>query len=232
MALRFPSLRATGALAAVFAAGCAGSTHQPAAGQVRPTPVTAPNQPASTQTGLATGRLPYTPADVSFMSGMIRHHAQAVLIAGWAPTHGASASLRTLCERIVVGQRDEIARMQRWLKDRGQGVPEADTSQAHMMPGMDHAGMDQSMSMPGMLTAEQLVQLDRASGAEFDRLFLTFMIQHHQGALTMVDRLFGAEGAGQDETVFRMASDIYADQSTEIARMQKMLAVQPPEGRP
>jgi uncharacterized protein (DUF305 family) len=87
-----------------------------------------------------------------------------------------------------------------------------------MMPGMDHAPL-----MPGMLTPEQLAQLDRARGPEFDRLFLTFMIQHHQGAITMVNQLFG-QGAGEQETVYRFAADVYADQSTEIARMQKMLA--------
>ena len=162
-------------------------------------------------------RRDYTPADVHFMSGMIYHHAQAVLIAGWAPTHDASPSLRALCERIVVGQGDEIVLMQRWLRDRHEDVP--DPSSAHdAMPGMDHTVM-----MPGMLTADQLAQLDGARGREFDRLFLTFMIQHHRGAITMVNELFG-QGAGEQERVFRFASDVFADQTTEIARMQKMLA--------
>ncbi len=147
------------------------------------------------------------------MSGMIAHHAQAVLIAGWAPSHGASDAVRRLCERIVVGQRDEIAIMQTWLRDRGENVPAAD----------EHRGHD-GMLMPGMLTSEQVAQLDRARGSEFDRLFLTFMMQHHEGAVTMVDKLFGSVGAGQEELVFRLASDIYADQTTEIERMQKMLA--------
>ena len=159
-----------------------------------------------------------TAADVRFMSGMIRHHAQAVLIAGWAPTHGASASLRALCERIVVGQRDEIALASRWLVARHEPVPETDASH-DMMPGMDHA-----MLMPGMLTAEQLGQLDRARDGEFDRLFLTFMIQHHQGAITMVNELF-SQGGGEEEVAYRFASDVFADQTTEIDRMQKMLAV-------
>src|SRR5437870_13005622 len=122
----------------------------------------------------------YSAADVHFMAGMIVHHAQAVLIAGWAPTHGASPALRALCERIVVGQRDEIAIMQRWLEERHRAVPDSDPRR-HTMPGMDHP-----MLMPGMLTPEQLAQLDTARGPEFDRLFLTFMIQHHRGALTMV----------------------------------------------
>jgi uncharacterized protein (DUF305 family) len=160
---------------------------------------------------------PYTPADVHFMSGMIAHHAQAVLMASWAPSHGASASLRTLCERIVVGQGDEIVIMQRWLRDRHETVPDADVSHT-MMPGMTHAAL-----MPGMLTPAQLMQLDSARGPEFDRVFLTFMIQHHLGAITMVNELFGSKGGGEEEVVFRFASDVYADQTTEIARMNRML---------
>src|SRR5205807_6985972 len=96
------------------------------------------------------GRPAYTAADVHFMAGMIAHHAQAVLIAGWAPTHDASPALRALCERIVVGQRDEIAIMQRWLEERHQPVPDSD-SRRHTMPGMDHPTL-----MPGMLTPEQM----------------------------------------------------------------------------
>jgi uncharacterized protein (DUF305 family) len=180
---------------------------------------------AQAQTAVDSARARYTEADVYFMSGMIHHHAQAVLMAGWAPTHGGSPAIRALCERIVVGQRDEIALMQRWLRDRHQTVPEGDASH-DMMPGMDSSSM-----MPGMLTAEQLGQLDRARGPEFDRLFLTFMIQHHQGAITMVNTLFGSQGAGEEEIVFRFASDVYADQTTEIDRMQKMLAVLPAGGR-
>lgn len=167
--------------------------------------------------------LPYVAGDVNFMTGMIGHHAQAVKIAGWAPTHDASPSVITLTERIVVGQQDEIVLMERWLRDRGQPIP--DTTTAHtMMPGMDH-GM-----MPGMLNAAQLDTLDRARGAAFDRYFLTYMIQHHKGAIVMVNELFATTGAGQDEPTFRLASNIYADQTTEIARMEKMLAALPPPG--
>jgi len=168
------------------------------------------------QTGERGGR-DYSAADVRFMSGMIYHHAQAVLIAGWAVSHGGSQPVVTLCERIVVGQSDEIALMQRWLRDRHEEVPDVSPGQA-AMPEMDHAPM-----MPGMLTPDQLAHLDRARGSEFDRLFLTLMIRHHQGAITMVNELF-AQGAGEQEKSFRFASDVYADQSTEIARMQKMLA--------
>src|SRR6266540_337418 len=165
------------------------------------------------------GRLPYTDADVDFMAGMIPHHAQAVVMAGWAPSHGARKDVAILCERIVVGQRDEIALMQDWLRDRGQTVPDA-TSTRHKMK---MNGVEHEMLMPGMLTDEEMAALDRARGPEFDRLFLIGMIKHHQGAIDMVDVLFKAYGAAQDETVFRFASDVYADQSIEIDRMNKML---------
>ena len=162
------------------------------------------------------GRPPYTKEDVEFISGMIGHHAQAILMAGWAPTHGASSSVAGLAERILVAQRDEIAFMQRWLRERREQVPDAGTE--HMMM----AGMAMKL-MPGMLTREQLMELDKARGTEFDRLFLQFMIQHHEGALTMVDKLFAAHGAGQDEDVFKFAVDVHADQTTEIDRMSLML---------
>jgi uncharacterized protein (DUF305 family) len=165
------------------------------------------------------GRLPYTDADVEFMSGMIPHHAQAVVMAGWAPSHGAREDVAILCERIVVGQRDEIDTMQTWLRDRGLPVPDA-TSTRHKMT---MNGMTHEMLMPGMLTDEEMAALDQARGPEFDRLFLEGMIKHHQGAIDMVDVLFKAYGAAQDETVFKFASDVYADQGIEIARMHEML---------
>ena len=175
--------------------------------------------PAASATG-EPAQQPFSAADVQFMSGMIPHHAQAVLIAGWAPSHGARPDLAILCERIVVAQRDEIASMQNWLRDRGQRVPEATAT--HMRMSMN--GMEHDMLMPGMLSDEQLAELDKARGADFDRLFLTAMIKHHQGAITMVDQLIGSYGAAQDDVIFRFASDVVADQSTEIERMQKMLA--------
>ena len=159
-------------------------------------------------------------ADVQFMTGMIPHHAQAVLIAGWAPSHGARDDVQRLCERIVVGQRDEIGLMQTWLKQRGLEVPPANATHMKMTMG----GMTHEMLMPGMLTDEELKQLDAARGSDFDRLFLQAMIRHHQGAISMVDDLEGADGARQDETVFRFSQDVYADQTTEIERMTKMLA--------
>ena len=166
-------------------------------------------------------RQPYSEADVDFMSGMIPHHAQAVLIAGWAGSHGAGPEVRTLCERIVVAQRDEIETMRTWLRDRGQEVPAANATHHRMkMNGVEH-----DMLMPGMLSPEQLAELDKARGPEWDRLFLAAMIRHHEGALKMVEDLFASYGALQDDDVYKFVSDLYADQTTEIDRMQKMLTV-------
>ena len=168
------------------------------------------------------GQFPYSDADIEFMSGMIPHHAQAVIMARWAPTHGARKDVAILCERIVVGQADEIASMQQWLRDRGQAVPDAASTKHKMkMNGMEH-----EMLMPGMMSDEEMAALDKARGPEFDRLFLEGMIRHHQGAIDMVEALFKSYGAAQDETIYKFASDVYADQSTEIARMQKMLGDQ------
>src|SRR3954470_3663080 len=172
------------------------------------------------QTPPTLGRNPYTDADVDFMAGMIPHHAQAVVMAGWCGSHGARHDVAILCERIVVAQRDEIALMQAWLRDRGQTVPDATSTKHHMkMPN----GIEHDMLMPGMLSDEEMAALDRARGPEFDRLFLLGMIKHHRGAIDMVDVLFKAYGAAQDETIFKFANDVQADQSIEIDRMQKML---------
>lgn len=204
--------------AAVAFAACSGAARAPVAPGVEPGPADRAILTPATQARADGARPPHTAADVHFMSGMIGHHAQAVLMAGWAVSHGAGPAVRLLCERIVVGQRDEIELMQLWLQDRREPVPDGDPAHL-MMPGMAHPKL-----MPGMLTVEQLAQLDRARGAEFDRLFLTYMIQHHEGAITMVDQLLGSVGGGQDDTVFKLASDIYADQTTEIDFMSKMLA--------
>lgn len=162
----------------------------------------------------------FTAADVDFMTGMIAHHAQALIMAEMAPTHGAGPAVRTLCARILNAQRDEIASMQRWLRSRGQPVPEVHIDGLDLML---HGVAEHHMHMPGMLTPEQLEELDKARGAEFDRLFLTYMIQHHRGAVTMVHDLFATDGAGQDDMAFKLASDIQVDQTTEIARMELML---------
>ncbi len=181
-------------------------------------------------------RYPYTKADIDFMTGMIHHHAQAIYISRWAGSHGADAAVQRLTARIINAQTDEIALMQTWLKDRLQPVPVVDTTGTVTMPGMAsmaghdmsaHAGHDMSamggMMMPGMLSDADLKELDAARGADYDRLFLTFMIKHHRGAVTMVKELFTNDGAGQDETIFKFANDVEVDQSTEIKRMYTMM---------
>jgi uncharacterized protein (DUF305 family) len=164
-------------------------------------------------------RRPYTAADIEFMSGMISHHAQAVQMAKWAESHNASKSVQIFCGRIATAQTAEIGLMQQWLAERRQPVPEADPRGMKM----DMGGTAHFMAMPGMLTEEQMKLLDAARGTDFDRLFLTFMVQHHRGAIAMVEKLFGTPGAGQDEIVFKFANDVQVDQSTEIDRMMQML---------
>ena len=215
----------------LFLAAClAAAASQPVrtqtpAGHVHPAaPATSdsprpPDAPADPPARPDLVRQPYSAADVAFMTGMIPHHAQAVRMCGWAESHGARADVRLLCERIVVSQRDEIEWMRNWLRDRGQPVPPPDATHHRMtLDGVAH-----DMLMPGMLTDEQLAELDRARGPEWDRLFLVRMIAHHEGALTMADDLFKSYGAAQSDDVYRFVSDIQADQSMEIERMQQML---------
>jgi uncharacterized protein (DUF305 family) len=216
----FRTFSAPALLAAAFALAACGGHRSETGPAPEPKPAGQADIYAIAKAKADSARYPYTPADVHFMSGMIHHHAQAIVMANWAPTHDASPSLRILSGRIINAQQDEIATMQRWLRDRGQPVPEAKPGGMKMKMG----GMEHEMLMPGMLTEEQMRQLDQARGPEFDRLFLTFMIQHHKGAVSMVRDLFGTNGAAQDETVFKFANDVSVDQSTEIARMEKMLA--------
>ncbi|OZC02709.1 DUF305 domain-containing protein [Rubricoccus marinus] len=206
----------------------------------------------------------YSEADVAYMTGMIGHHAQALILADMAYRNAASGSIKTLAARIENAQKDEIESMQRWLRDRGQPVPvptfegtlltvtmeapEASGEMDHSAmdhqasgemehSGMDHSTMDHSgmdhgamghggmdhSGMPGMLSQAQLDEMNAAKGRAFDVLFLRYMIQHHAGAVTMTDDLFTKDGAAQDDTAFKIASDIQVDQRTEIARMQLML---------
>jgi len=173
-------------------------------------------------------RAAFTAADVRFMTGMIAHHAQALVLSSLAPTHGASEPVRTLAARISNAQRDEIATMERWLRERDQPVPSIEIDgTALQVDGRSVHGRD----MAGILTQAQIDKLDAARGTDFDRLFLTYMIEHHRGAVTMVDTLFGAEGAAQDGAAFRLASDINVDQNTEIDRMRRMLRALPGTGQ-
>src|SRR6185503_13685677 len=166
-------------------------------------------------------RWPYTEADIRFMSTMIHHHAQAIVMAKWAATHGASPEVLRLTQRIIIGQTDEIGLMSRWLADRNQPVPAPNPAGQVMQMG----GQTHTMLMPGMLSEEQMKQLDAARGPTFDQLFLTFMIQHHRGAVQMVQELLAHRGAANDETVFKFAADVNVDQTTEINRMLEMLLV-------
>jgi uncharacterized protein (DUF305 family) len=222
-----PRFRGIAVLLAAAVAGCAIAS--PAAAQATPSGINAPGERAAIAKAKAdSARYPYTAADIHFMTGMIGHHAQAILMASWAPSHGASQSVQTLAARITNAQRDEIATMQQWLRDRQQPVPDGKPGMRMVMKGSEMAMDDSGREalMPGMLTDPQLMQLDSAHGPEFDRLFLRFMIQHHRGALTMVKQLFDTYGAAQDELVFKFASDVNVDQTTEIVRMERMLVAQ------
>ena len=207
-----------GLLPLVAASACGGSTGGP---QLAPIPVARRVQ--STPEAIAWARadsvrLGWVAGDANFMTGMISHHAQAIAMSRWAPSHGTPV-ICTLAARIINAQSDEIITMQQWLSDRLQPIPEPNPrGMAMMMNGMQH-----DMLMPGMLSEAQMQQLDQARGVEFDRLFLTFMIQHHKGAVAMVKELFNTYGAGQNEVVFKLASDVNVDQMTEIARMERML---------
>jgi uncharacterized protein (DUF305 family) len=172
-------------------------------------------------------RQPFSQADIDFMQGMIPHHAQAVFMAGWAVPSKAGDRVKLLCEKIIVSQKDEIALMQTWLRDRGLEAPAADATHHRMKMG----DMVHDMLMPGMLNDAELKTLQAARGTEFDRLFLRFMIRHHQGALKMVETLFASYGAAQDDDIYKFASDVFADQEMEIERMEAMLAaIKLPEG--
>ena len=179
----------------------------------------APGKPTRTLPPTTRATLPpASPSDVQFMQGMIMHHAQAVEMTALIESHTENKDLRSLGARISRSQSDEIKFMKRWLASRGQPVSQAMHDMHHM--NMSHGSM---MLMPGMLTAEQMEALRKARGEEFDRLFLTGMIQHHGGALTMVKELFDTAGAGQDAELFNFATDVDSGQRAEIRIMERML---------
>lgn len=214
-------------LAALFVAACSAPPSATVKSAPEPAGLSRGDIEALARARADSARRQYTEADVAFMSGMIHHHAQAIVMSKWAPSHGAGPSVSRLCERIINAQQDEIVTMQQWLRERNQPVPEATATGMKMVMN----GEERVMLMPGMLTDEQMAQLDAARGPEFDQLFLTFMIQHHRGAVSMVKDLFASPGAAEDQTVFKFASDVNVDQTTEIARMQKMLTALKLEGR-
>jgi uncharacterized protein (DUF305 family) len=171
-------------------------------------------------------QLEHSPTDVRFMQGMIHHHRQALEMTALVPDRSARADVQTLARRIEASQDSEIALMVRWLEKRGEEVlPGYDDDHQHHAGHHHHHHHDHHPAlMPGMLTPEQMAKLAGKSGEEFDRLFLEFMIFHHEGALIMVDELFSSEGGGQEPTIFDFASHVDSDQRIEIARMRSMLS--------
>lgn len=209
--MTIPAIRtATPFLLALALGACAARQPVPAAPGV-------PAEAAGTAPAAQVQGPGFTEADVRFVQGMLAHHAQALVMTALVPERTDTRSVRLLAERIEVSQRDEIQQMVSWLRARGAEVPDLQGGHAHH--AVHHAGM------PGMLTAEQLAELTAARGAEFDRLFLRYMIQHHEGALVMVDQLLETPASGQEVDVFRIASEVAADQQAEIQRMQRLLAM-------
>lgn len=180
-------------------------------------PIIQPGAPGETSRVISAGNavdlshVQHTGADERFMQGMVGHHLQALDMTALLATRTASDQMRKLAQRIEVSQSDEITMMRRWLEVRGLAVP---GDHAHHMGGP---------LMPGMLTGEEIDRLATVKGLEFDRLFLEFMIKHHEGALVMVKALFSTPRAGQESEIFAFASDVDADQRMEINRMGIML---------
>lgn len=216
----------------VLAAGCATARPTSTARVARPSasaPLLQPGLPGEEthaidpRAAVDLTRVGVTPADVRFMQGMIGHHVQAVDMVELLKTRTRREEMKRLAARIEASQRDEIAMMRGWLEARGQAAPDA---HAHHT---DHASgapteTPTEVLMPGMLTTAQMSALASAAGTAFDRLFLSGMIQHHEGALTMVQALFAAPGAAQDSEMFAFASDVDADQRMEISRMRALLS--------
>jgi uncharacterized protein (DUF305 family) len=176
----------------------------------------------------------FSDADVDFFRTMIPHHSQALEMSALVSDRTTNPSILVLAARIAVGQAEEIERMRQWLQHRGltevesppadgaaAGPAETGDHQVHGMPNSQSA----EHSMPGLLTPAEMDELAAAKGVEFDRLFLSYMIYHHQGAVRMVDELFSTDGGGKEDEVFRFAAEIRVDQSTEVARMERMLSV-------
>lgn len=206
----------------LFLSACAAATAAPP-----PTPAEASPDGLSTEEMEAIyrqrqeqSRTRFTPADVKFMTNMLHHHAQAVDLARMVPERTTTDAIRILAARIINAQMDEIAIMQRWLRERGQAVPEL-----HEMGGrvMVHGHEGQMVMMPGMIPPAEVRALMELTGTAFDRRFLELMIRHHTGAVEMVRELFATDGALQDEDAFRFASDVQVDQVTEVNRMERML---------
>jgi len=208
-----------GALAVL--AACGTGSRGEVESSVRPEPASMAEMEALYWARVESARTRFSAEDARFLVGMIDHHSQAVRMANLAPDRAGSQPIRTLAARILASQEEEIEIMRQWLEDRGQAAP------GMHGPGMAHGGH----GMPGMLGPDEIIALEAASGVAFDRLFLRSMIIHHRGAVAMVDELFSTDGAANAPEIFRIASDIQADQASEVTRMERMLA-QLPDGAP
>lgn len=208
--------------ALLLAHGCAAGTGVPAAPAPGPTAESLPVERHGP---------PHSDADAQFMRHMLFHHAQALEMTELVPDRAANDVIRLLAERIEVSQRDEMDRMEQWLRVRGLEIPAVGRdptvdpagSRDHAEMHARHHGGGGEVMMPGILTPEEMARLASASGAEFDRLFLASMIRHHEGALLMVAELFATPGAGQEPEIYQFASEVDADQRMEIDRMRRLL---------
>jgi len=225
--------------AALFLLTAASTWGQQANASPESAPLIQPGAPGQNSKIISASAVATTPrepaeADVKFMQGMIMHHSQAVEMTALLKTRTRNKEMQALGKRISISQTDEMKTMRDWLTERGKSVPTEHDQMAHMghdmskmsgMAGMDHGGMDMGSMpmMPGMLTPQQMQALAKATGPAFDRLFLTGMIQHHNGALVMVKDLLDIPGAGQDSQLFDFATDVDNTQSAEIKIMQGML---------
>lgn len=202
----------------VAAASCGSAGVEPAPRRVAPDPpLVQPGAPGDATRSIGTAEatdlsgVRHRVADAQFMQGMIGHHAQALEMTALLYERSSWEDMRLLAQRIDVSQADEIRMMQGWLDVRGEEVPRGDEHHT-----------DGAMLMPGMLTPNQMAELTAATGTVFDRLFLEYMIMHHEGAVIMVEELFASPGAGQESVIFGFASDVVADQTMEITRMRRM----------
>lgn len=223
-------LRVYATSAAIILLSAATVSGQPASSAPQSAPIVQPGAPGKSSkvltpaTAVAPPRAPAA-ADISFMQGMIMHHSQAVEMTDLLRTRSHNKDLQALGKRISISQTDEMKFMQQWLEDRGQPVSMEHSHMADMKSGdhISHMNMDSMPLMPGMLSPQQMKALEQARGASFDHLFLTGMIQHHTGALVMVQDLVNTPGAGQDSVLFDFATDVDNTQRAEINIMRSML---------
>jgi uncharacterized protein (DUF305 family) len=206
------SLRLATALVAVLvSAACRSAGGAPGTQIIQPGAPGESNRVLTADAATDLSKVQATPADVKFMQGMIGHHAQAIEMTALIAQRTAREEMKLLGQRIAVSQADEMDMMRAWLRARGQDIPS------------EHAHHTQEGMMPGMLSPEQMAELTAATGDAFDKLFLRYMIQHHEGALSMVDDLFKSPGAGQEGDINAFAADVDSDQRMEIDRMRAML---------